>query len=96
MGLFSAMGVAESDTPIEMQIRWHLTSNHYPPLPVELVEPCIEAINAWNNRDIDLLEKKITLPEGIQFKNQNYIYATELIESLHLEAWIQAHWEEEE
>jgi hypothetical protein len=43
---------------LEAQIQMHLTANIYPPVPLTMVKPCLEAIDAyWEedlNRQIDL------------------------------------------
>lgn len=85
MGLFSAIGVATSDTDIKTQLRWHLTSNHYPPLPESMVEPCIEAINAYKENDMD---KLIKLPEDMRWKNQDHAPVRAILEDMHLDAWL--------
>jgi len=52
---------------IESQIGIHLRSNHYPPVPLSMVQPCIEAIDAVN--DAGLWNLEIPLPEGIATYN---------------------------
>jgi hypothetical protein len=82
--------MAETDTSIETQLSWHLTSNHYPPLPSAMVAPCIDAINAYNDGDPD---EAITLPEGVTFKDNPTAPAHEIIEAHHLDAWLdQGEW----
>jgi len=51
----------------------HLQGNHYPPIPLTMVQPCIEAINAYWDED---LNKMIDMPP-----------AWAIIESHHLGAW---------
>ena len=38
---------------LETQILYHLRGNHYPPVPAEMVTPCIEAIDAYYDEDYD-------------------------------------------
>ena len=69
---------------METAIRLHLTSNHYPPVPVSMVPICIEAIDAYWEED---LNREVELPEGISWRGENFAPAYAIIESHHLEAW---------
>ena len=72
---------------IETQIAIHLSSNHYPPVPKEMVKPCIEAIDAVN--DAGLWHLEIPLPEGVFYKgNLTTAPAHAIIDQHHLEAWL--------
>ena len=73
------------DLDLETQLKIHLTGNHYPPVPVSMVEPCIEAIDAYYDEDYD---RKITLPSPITWKGKSYAPASAIIEAHHLEAWL--------
>jgi hypothetical protein len=50
-----------------------------------MVEPCIEAIDAYYDEDYD---KSITLPSPITWKGKSYAPASAIIEAHHLEAWL--------
>jgi hypothetical protein len=84
MGYNTALDLSES-LDLEMAISIHLQSNHYPPVPLTMVEPCIDAIDAYYDEDYD---KPITLPEGVSWKGNNYAPASAIIEAHHLEAWL--------
>lgn len=73
------------DLSYEDQIAIHLTSNHYPPVPTSMVQPCIEAIDAYNNED---LNAEIQLPEGVEYKGRNTAPAWAIVEQHHLSSWI--------
>lgn len=67
MGMTNALGfaeaVAEGQTSLLTALGWHLTSNHYPPLPAAYVEPLYTAlVLVANNLPGDTVE----VPEGIQ------------------------------
>ncbi len=47
MGHLSAVGMADAAPSLEIALEWHLTHNHYPPVPVSMVGPCVEAIDAY-------------------------------------------------
>ena len=35
------------DLDLETAIGYHLQGNHYPPVPLSMVQPCIDAIDAY-------------------------------------------------
>ncbi len=84
MGHMSAMGMAEA-TDIDTALSWHLSSNHYPPIPQVMIEPAKKAIEAFNEGDTN---RVITLPENVSFKEFNHAPAYEMVEAMHLDAWI--------
>jgi hypothetical protein len=51
MGSVTALGIKDSVLDLETQILYHLRGNHYPPVPAEMVQPCIEAIDAFYDED---------------------------------------------
>lgn len=73
------------DLDLETQLRIHLTGNHYPPVPVAMVQPCIDAIDAYYDEDYDRL---ISLPEPITWRDQNTAPAHAIVDAHHLEAWL--------
>jgi len=73
------------DISLEQQIAIQLTSNHYPPIPTTMVQPCIDAINACNTDEEHL---EIELPEGVFYKNRTTAPAWAIVEQHHLSAWL--------
>ena len=75
---------------IEGAIIMHLQSNHYPPIPVEMVTPCIQAINCYNDRES--MDTEISLPEidgfQISYKGRTTAPAWAIIQQHHLDAWL--------
>lgn len=69
---------------LDNAIAIHLRGNHYPPVPLSMVQPCIEAINAYWDED---LNKSIDMPEGVLYRGSNQAPAWAIIESHHLDAW---------
>jgi hypothetical protein len=43
MGYNTAVSLSE-ELDLEVALGYHLQGNHYPPVPLSMVEPCIEAI----------------------------------------------------
>jgi hypothetical protein len=65
-------------------IGYHLQGNHYPPVPLSMVQPCIDAIDAYWEED---LNREIELPDGVMWRDKNYAPAYAIIEAHHLDAW---------
>ena len=87
MGSNFANDLALADNlTIENQIAIHLSSNHYPPVPKTMVQPCVEAIDAVN--DAGLWDLEIPLPEGVLYKDLTHAPAWAIIEAHHLNAWL--------
>jgi hypothetical protein len=76
----------ELTLPLEEAIAIHLRSNHYPPVPLSMVTPCIEAIDKCNEGDSGAL---IDLPDPIKWKGASQAPAYAVIEGHHLEPWVQ-------
>jgi hypothetical protein len=80
-GTLSELGI---ELTMEQQIGYHLRGNLYPPVPLSMVAPCIEAINAYWADD---WRREIELPEGISYRGKPSAPAWSIIESHRLEAW---------
>jgi len=87
MGSNFATDLAELDLGLSLEdsIAIHLSANHYPPVPRSMVEPCIDAIDAYYDEDYDRL---ITLPAPITWRDQNTAPAHAIVEAHHLDAWL--------
>jgi len=85
MGSITALGIQDSVLDLETQLAYHLQGNHYPPVPVSMVQPCIDAIDAYYDEDY---ERDITLPEPITWRGQPTAPASAIIEQHHLEFWL--------
>jgi hypothetical protein len=94
MGSLQAAEMAELMT-IEDGLAWHLRSNHYPPVPLVMIQPCVEAIDAALEGDWD---KEIDLPfDGerngkpfqITWRGQDTAPAWAIIEGHHLQSWVE-------
>jgi hypothetical protein len=88
MGLNMATELADGSLGLDMEsgIAMHLRVNHYPPVPVSMVQPCIDAIDAYWE---DSIERRIDLPEGVLWRGETSAPAWAIIESHHLESWCQ-------
>jgi len=88
MGRFGAESMKEvaDDMGISLrqQLSWHLTGNHYPPVPTSMIEPCIQAIEAVREGDS---EREIALPEGVSWRGRETALAYAIVEGHHLQTW---------
>ena len=79
-------GLDESNPlTLEQKISIHLQVNHYPPVPLSMVQPCIEAIDAYWDEDCD---RVIAMPEGVFYKGMTSAPAWAIVEQHHLDAWV--------
>jgi hypothetical protein len=85
MGSNLAHDLVENVIDIRQSIGYHLRGNHYPPVPLTMVEPCIEAIYAVDDGDT---HKSIQLPKGIFWKGYPTAPAYAIVEAHHLEPWL--------
>jgi hypothetical protein len=86
MGNNFATDLAENiDITLEQAIGYHLQGNHYPPVPLSMVQPCIDALDAA--REMDAM-RYIAMPEGVFYKGMSHAPAWAIIEQHHLDAWL--------
>jgi (2Fe-2S) ferredoxin len=69
----------------EQAIAIQLQSNHYPPVPLSMVQACMDAIDACNIGENGTL---IDLPDGVSYRGENRAPAHAIVTSHHLEPWI--------
>lgn len=69
----------------EQAISIQLQNNHYPPVPLSMVQACMDAIDACNSGDNEIL---IDLPEGVSYRGKVQAPAYAIVESHHLGPWI--------
>lgn len=84
MGYLSAKEMREQ-ADLEIALLWHLTSNHYPPLPEQMVPVARRAVELaraghWN--------ETMVLPKFIEYKGRIRMGVWEAVESMHLQAFI--------
>ena len=84
MGYNTAVDFA-NELDIEVAIGYHLQGNHYPPVPLSMVQPCIDAIDAYYDEDYNRL---IEMPEGVFYRGMDHAPANAIVEQHHLEAWL--------
>ncbi len=89
MGSITAIGLADSVLDLETQLLYLLKGNHYPPVPAEMVKPCIDAIDPYHDNDFD---REIDMPKindyQITYKGSLTAPAWAIVEQHHLEFWL--------
>jgi hypothetical protein len=85
MGSVTALGIQDSVLDLETQLAYHLQGNHYPPVPLSMVQPCIDAIDAYYDNDA---MRQIAMPEGVTYKGNTTAPAWAIIEQHHLDFWL--------
>ena len=84
MGSLQAQEMARL-TDLDTALRWHLQSNHYPPVPLSMLKPCKAAIEAFQDEDWD---REIPL-NGTTYKGRiTTAPARAIVEQHHLQAFI--------
>jgi hypothetical protein len=88
MGRLTAVGIVETELPLSEQLQWHLQGNFFPAIPIQMITPCLEAIDAYWEDDYNRL---ISMPviDGFQvgYKGLTVAPAWAIIEQHHLEPW---------
>jgi len=77
--------VAAGECPLDSALHYHLTANHYPPVPASMIDPCKAAIEAGSVGD---WQREIDLPEGVLYRGEKTAPACAVIEQHHLEAFL--------
>jgi hypothetical protein len=85
MGGNFAQDLALSTIPLDQQIAMHLQGNHYPPVPLTMLQPCLYAIEACNEENYN---RQIELPKGVLWRGQSTAPAHAIVEGHHLESWL--------
>ncbi len=71
---------------LDTALTWHLRGNHYPPVPIDMLEPCKQAIWACNDGDY---YREIDLPDGTTYRGSTQATASQIVDGLRLYSWIE-------
>ena len=82
MAYFVRTGEIASD----VALYWHLTSNHYPPLPSSLIPT---AQRALKKAAAGLWKARVLLPAGATYKGKRTMQVSDVIDWLHLESFLE-------
>ena len=90
MGSVTALGIKDTVLDLETQILYHLKGNHYPPVPAEMVAPCIEAIDAYYDEDWDrMIDMPMVGNFQILYKGSKQAPAWAIVDQHHLSWFIE-------
>lgn len=95
MGRQTALDIANTDLSLDRKVAWHLQGNHYPPIPLVMVEPCVEAIElarlGYYDTEVKLPhgESKTGEPFQITWNGQDTAPVSAIVEAHHLDGFIQ-------
>lgn len=67
----------------------HLRHNHYPPVPLAMVDVCINAIVSFREMGRASLDTRLGLPEGVSWKGQDTVPVHAVISNFHLDSWLE-------
>jgi len=89
MGSVTALGLQDTVLDLETQILYHLKGNHYPPVPAEMVTPCIEAIDAYYDEDYHrMIDMPMVGDFQITYRGSIQAPASAIIDQHHLQFWL--------
>ena len=89
MGSVTALGIQDTVMDLETQILYHLKGNHYPPVPAEMVAPCIQAIDAYYDEDYDrMIDMPMVGDFQILYRGETQAPARAIVDQHHLEFWL--------
>lgn len=90
MGSNFARDLSESVAMNQLRLRnaliYHLRGNHYPPVPLSMVDPCIRAIKYAKK---GLWNKHVRLPKDVSFRGKRTAPVGDVIEAHHLEFFLE-------
>jgi hypothetical protein len=91
MGAQFAQELSGDDLGLSMRgsLEIHLRHNHYPPVPLGMVQTCINAIMSFREMGRDSLDWRLGLPEGVSWKGQDTVPVHAVISNFHLDAWLE-------
>lgn len=84
MGYSIAYNMAQQ-VDLETAVRWHLSANCYPPVPSDMAQICIDAIDAYLDGDS---MREIDLPEGTLWRGKPVAPAYTIVENFRLDGII--------
>jgi hypothetical protein len=91
MGRATAEGFAgavrDGEVSLDAALHYHLTVNHFPPIPAMMVSVAKEAIEYANMGDYDAM---VQLPDNVNWKDGDCAPVYAIVEHMHLESFIES------
>lgn len=88
-----ASAVADKRVALDQALTWHLTVNHYPPLPLSILPAVKRAITQAKKGN---WTANIRLPKGVSWRGQTKAPVHECVKAWHLDAFIQTEEDDDE
>jgi hypothetical protein len=85
MGHTTAVAISELDIDLKQQIEIHLVSNFYPPIPRFMAQICVDALNAYWEKDTN---RMINMPKGVLYRGSTSAPAWAVVEQHRLSPWL--------
>ena len=85
MGLQNLLGIISSDLPVEEQLKWHLTSNCYPPVPESFHAACLLAVKLCSDQKAEV---EVSLPDGVEYQGKGVAPAGVIVKNFHLDLFV--------
>ncbi len=88
MGYNTAVDLADAEISLEMGITYQLRNNHYPPVPTEMIDVCVRAVELCRQ---GITKCDITIKSP--FKHRQYgwfVPAWVFVDAYHLEPWVES------
>lgn len=67
-------------------LKWHLLSNHYPPVPLSMLGPCITAINLAIDGEWNAI---VRLPADMTYRGEHVATVLVIVEAFHLMPFVE-------
>ena len=90
MGSQFIAGFQGLDIPLRDMVSMHFSSNCYPPIPQQMVDTAVEAIELCNGGEY---YEEVQLPEGVSFRGSGTVAAATLVEQYRLDGFVE--WDED-
>jgi len=69
-------------------LAWHLSSNHYPPVPAVMIPVCEQAIALAADEE---WHEQVELPEGVSYRGSSSAPVWAIVEQHHLADFVEAY-----
>ena len=90
MGLMTTMAIGELDLSLEDKIAMHLQYNFYPPIPAEMTQACIEALDSYYEDDLDhLIDMPVVNGFQVEWRGQTQAPTWAILEQHRLYGFIE-------
>lgn len=85
MGHLQLSAMLEASNDLDAVLAWHLQYNHYPPVPLTMVDACNKAIDAVLAQEP---HTSIRLPNGVSYRGRSEAPAFAIVIQHHLDDFI--------